>query len=370
MSEQVTLRERIETVANAEADGERLVSAAVPADGSLGEMRERVQEDYAEAEYLNEREEVSKPLKRAIDEVKGVLNEYDETPENGLAVYAGVVDGELTTHVLDDLPDPVTETTYGYDNTFDTAPIEPSVPGTDTYGLLVVAREEAVLGRYDGTDVEVVETVESDVPSKQAAEGRNEDRFEGRSEERREEFFDAVGEAAERTFLGSPSEETGDADPVREPTVAGLVLGGSEVMVETFRDGEHLPDPLADGLMGPFTVEYAAEPGLRQLVDSAQADGAFDDGGAHETLERFFEALDGDEPAVGGPDDVERALEHDAVETLVLVDSRPPAEVQSFEERAAEIGAESVIVSADLERAERLREAFGGVGAILRFPLD
>jgi peptide chain release factor subunit 1 len=175
-----------------------------------------------------------------------------------------------------------------------------------------VTREEAMLGRYDGTDVEPIETVESHVPSRRAAAGRAEDRFRGRSEERRTEFFDAV----------------------------------------------------AERLVGPFPAEYAAEPGLRRLVDEAADAGTFGDDDAREALGRFLEALNGEAPAVGGRAAVERALEHDAVETLLLSDSLPPAEARPLEERAAASGADRVVVPGGLERAERLRDSFDGTAAL------
>lgn len=372
MSDERTLSERIETVEGAEAEGEQLVSVAVPPDESVGGMLERVEEDHAEAEYLDVREEVQNPLKRALEETRRVLNDYEETPENGLAVYVGVVGGDLVTEVFDSLPDPVAETTYGYANEFDATPLGPSTSGTDTHGLVVVARESAVLGRYDGETIEHVETVESDVPSKQAAEGRNEDRFQGRSEERREEFFDEVGDAVARLGFESVSVDGDASDPSsRDLAVAGLVVGGSEVVVDQFHDGSHLPEGLADEVVGPFQVEYSSEAGLRQLVDAAKAEGALDSTDAREAVDRFFDALaDDSEPAVGGREDVDEALEYEVVDTLLLAESLPAEDVQRLEERAGEQGGTAVVVPADLDRAERLRESFDGVGAVLRVPIE
>lgn len=369
MSDETSLSERIEAVSAAEADGEQLVSVAVQPDDSLEATRQRIEADHAEAEYLDVREEMRQPLKRAIEEAKRVLHQYDETPANGLAVYVGVVGGDFVTYVFDELPDPVASSTYGYANEFDTDPIAPSVPGTDTYGLLVVTREEAVLGRYDGTNIATVETVSTDVPSKQAAEERNEDRFQGRSEERRKEFFEEIGDAVERAFLAGPLELEEPEEGGREPTVSGLLLGGSEVVVERFRNDDPLPDPLADSLAGPFDVEYASEPGLRQLVDAAEAAGDLDETDARDSLDRFLHALDEGDPAVGGREDVERALEYDAVDTLLLLDSLPPEDAQELEERALESGADTVVVPEDIERADQLRVAFDGLGALLRYPI-
>jgi peptide chain release factor 1 len=360
MSDTSDISERIESVATTSADGEQLVSVAVSTDEPIGEKRRAVREDVAEAEYLNVHEEVRKPLRRAVEAVKDSLDEYEETPENGLAVYAGVVGTDLVTYVFDDLPNPIRTGTYEYANEFDTTPLAANTEGTDTHGLLIVARESAVVATYDGEAIETLETVESDVPSKQAAEGRKEDRFQGRSEERAKEFFAAVGTAAERAFLKTGTD-------TREPAVEGVILGGSEVMGERFLDEDVLPEPLDDEIVGPFTVEYASETGLRRLVDEASAADAFDDTEARETLDRLFDALDGDEPAVGGLDDVERALEHDAVETLVVADSVRPSVAQSLQKRTEEADGDCVVVPSDFERAERLEEAFDGVGALLRF---
>ncbi|SFL12368.1 peptide chain release factor 1 [Halogranum rubrum] len=376
MSTQQSLSEDIETVANAEANDDQLVTVAIAPDESLEAVRGRVEEDHAEAEYLNEREEVQKPLKQAMEETRRILHDYEETPENGLVAYAGVVDGDLVTKVFDDLPDPVTETTYGYANEFDTAPLEASTSGTDTYGLVVVARENAVVGRYDGETIERIETIESDVPSKQAAEGGKEDRFEGRSQERKAEFFDSVGESLERAFL-NPT--TGESDPDTDTdapahgdvSVAGLLVGGSEVTVEQFENGGHLPERLADATLGTFNVEYSSETGLRQLVDAAEDAGALDGSDARETLDRFFQALaDDDESAVGGREDVDEALEYGAVETLLLADSLPAEDVQTLRARVEEEGGTCVVVPESLDRSERLQEAFDGVGALLRFDVE
>jgi peptide chain release factor 1 len=372
VSDDNTLTERIEAVANAEAEDDQLVTVAIPPGEPIETMRERVQEEHAEAEYLNEREEVRKPLKQALEETRRILRDYEETPDHGLVVYVGEVGGDFVTEVFDDLPDPVGGTTFRYANEFDVTPLGPSTSGTNTYGLVVVARESAALGRYDGETIEHVDTVESQVPSKQAAEGGDESRFEGRSQERMEEFFERVGDAVAREFAESPPVDSNPAgSSVSEPGVAGLLVGGSEVVAERFHEGDHLPEPLSGAVSGPFDVEYASESGLRQLVDAAEATDALDVTEARDALERFFDALgDDDRAATGGREEVDEALEYGAVETLLLAESLPAEEVQTLRARAEEKEAGCVVVPEDLDRAERLEEAFDGVGALLRFPVE
>jgi peptide chain release factor 1 len=369
MSETTQTSDRIEAVSETTADGEQLVSVAVPPTESVREMRQLVEQDHAEAEYLDAREEVRRPLERALEETRRTLHEYDETPENGLAVYTGVVEGDLVQYVFDDLADEVTTLTYGYANEFDVSPLEPATESVATYGLLVVTRERATLGRYDGRTIERVETLESDVPSKQAADGRKEDTFHGRSEERTAEFFEAVGEAADRAFVTGPARDTDDDTDSTEATVERLLLGGSEVVADSFADGDYLPAPLADRTTGPLDIEYAEGPGLRQLVDAAEDADAIAATEARAALTRLFDALENDDPAVAGREDVEQALEYEAVETLLLADSLSAATAEELEAAASEQGG-STVVPSDLERTAQLKDAFDGVAALLRHPIE
>lgn len=361
-------RGRIEAVDTATADTDRLLTVAVPATAPLGETLERVEADHAEANYLDTDETTQTYVEDALEEIRRILHDYERTPENGLVVYAGVVDSDLRTYVFDDLAEPVTESVYERSNEFDTSPLDVRVAPTadaPTHGLLIVTRESAVLGRYDAETVELVDEVTSDVPSKQAAEGRSEDRFQGRSDERADEFFDAVGTAAERVFLEDAG--TGSDDP--DAGIDRLVLGGSEVMVERFEDGDHLPDRLADRVAGPFEVAYASEQGLRELVEAAEDVDALDVGEARETLDTFFADLDGDDPAVYGHEDTAEAVDNGAAETVLLADSLDAADAQILARQAAETGADTVVVPTGYDRGERFAEGFDGVGAILRHPV-
>lgn len=63
-------------------------------------------------------------------------------------------------------------------------------------------------------------------------------------------------------------------------------------------------------------------------------------------------------------------LEFEAVGTMLLPAGLDPEESRALEERAEEIGADVVVVPEDVERGGQFREAFGGVGAFPRFPIE
>lgn len=377
---------RVAAVGDASAADECLISVAVPPDEAVADVRERVEKDRAEAALLGE---VADERLEALERARRRLAAFDATPEHGLAVYAGVLDGDLRDYVFADPPDPITDRVYARGTEFETDPL--GVPGRDrgTWGLLVVERGEAAVGRYDGAAaagaeaVTVATTVEATLPGKTRVDGRS----AAGGTEQVADFFDEVAEAARRVFLagGADPALAGDADAEvpgdagRETDVEGLLLGGTEATVERFREGEHLDPRLVDAVAGTYVAAYASVQGLRRVVEAARADGGplAADAEAREALSAFLDELgdDGDgngsgERVVYGLKATDEALTYDAVETLLVSTDRPAGERRDLRERVREQGGECVVVPADFPDGERFAEGFDGVGALLRFPIE
>jgi peptide chain release factor subunit 1 len=352
-------RDRIERVDAAESGDTDLLTLAVPPDRSLGSVREEIEEDHAEAEYLDA-DHASQGDRDALERARRVLLDYDALPENGLVVYAGDVDGETVSHVFDDLPHLVAEWTYEFDNEFDTDPLQGATTPQATDGLVVVERGGAVLGRLVGDDLTVEEELESQVMGKTRAGGQSAARFERERERQKAEFFDEVAGEAKRAFLGD--------DPVDR-----LLIGGTTVTAEAFVEGDYLDHCLQQRIEGgTFPVEYASEQGLRQLVARAEEELLDpEQQAARDAVEEFYTALKEDGQAVVyGRDVTEEALEFGAVETLLVAGSLPVETVTELEEAAAAEGGETAVVSTDFQGGQRFEQAFGGVGALLRFPIE
>ncbi|WP_339102439.1 Vms1/Ankzf1 family peptidyl-tRNA hydrolase [Haloterrigena salinisoli] len=351
------LHDRLDRLSSASADRDILVSLAVPPEETIGEARQPVETDYAEASQLDE-QSFPRPLTDALETVRSELNEYDEIPENGLAIYAGVPDGDLVSVVFDDLPVPIDDSIYCHANEFDLEPLEEVTEPESTHGLLVVERGGAALGVLDDEGVEPLESFESEVPGKSSAGGQSAERFERDRERRKREFFDEVADRAERTFLGD--------DPVD-----GVLLGGTTGTVETFRDEADLDHRLEDRIVGEFAVEYATRQGLEQLAAKGQeAIDERDRDDAREALGEFFDRVGGDDPVAYGREEVDDALEFDAVETLLLSTGLDGERLQELGDRTERQGGETVVVPDDFPDGNRFAEAFDGVGALLRFPID
>lgn len=380
-TDDTTRRERIEHVSNIDSDDDNLVTLAVPPERDLGTVQEEIEEEHAEAEYLDGA--TSKPVQQALEDVRRVLQDYDATPDDGLVVYADGREGETT--VFDDPSTPVEEFVYVRSNEFDTEPLTTVGSPSPVYGLVVVEQGEAAFGRFTDGEVRSVETLDNEGARNTRATSDSDERFERDRNQLKTEFFEAVADRAERAFLEGGGEESDGSDAAEsagdapEPTVDALAVGGSSVTVEQFLDGDYLDHRLRDRTVeGDFAVEDASEEGLRQLAEKAEEElTAAEREELEAALDRFFAGLEADDPEESevsavtyGLEAVDEALEYDAVETALVSTELDDETASEIERRASEAGGKCLVVPTTVERGEEFAGEFGGVGAVLRFPIE
>ena len=100
------LRDRINQLAAYRGEGTELITIVVPPDKSLRTVRERITREYAQAANIKS-DQTRTHVQDALGRIRCLLDAYEETPPNGLVIYAGVVDGELQDAVFDNLDIPV-----------------------------------------------------------------------------------------------------------------------------------------------------------------------------------------------------------------------------------------------------------------------
>jgi len=357
-------RDRIRQLASKEGAGTELVSVTVPAGDSLAATRQRVAREHAGAENIQSKRTRTR-VRRALQRIQRLLRPYEGTPDSGLAVYAGVVDGDLVSTVFDDLPEPLTEGIYCCDDRFDLDPVRAAVTPGDTFGLVAVERGRAAVGRLVGDRVVPYRAFESQVMGSSRAGGQSAKRFERERTRQAHEFFEEVAATAEAAFLGDTT-----ADSEENETVTGVVVGGSMGTAREFVDGDYLDHRLRERLLGTYGLEYATEQGLDALVDAAE-DELLDaeQRAVREHVDEFFARLRGDDPVVYGLDEVLQAAEYGAVDSALVAATVEADTRDCIETAVVEQGGDVLVIPDDSNRGERFGETFG-VGALLRFPVN
>lgn len=160
--------------------------------------------------------------------------------------------------MFDDPPEPVQKSVYVSSNKFSTDPLETVANSLATYGLIVIEQGQAALGKLTGDRTELVQEFHSQVRGKHSTDEQSQDQYERERKRQKREFFETVAEEATHEFLSD--------DPVD-----GLLIGGTTVTVDEFRQGDYLDYRLQERTIGgSFTIEYASEQGLREFIEKAK----------------------------------------------------------------------------------------------------
>lgn len=157
----MSFRATIDELSEVAGQGTRLVSLYLPPDKSLQSIVNRLRSEHAEAEQIKSKH-TRKGVQRAITIALNELTKYSETPESGVAIFAGVDKEDREWDKTIEPPEPITSFEYRCDSEFYIEPLEHIFHDDTTIGLVIVERRAATLGRLVGDQIEHVVDMESD----------------------------------------------------------------------------------------------------------------------------------------------------------------------------------------------------------------
>lgn len=276
-----------------------------------------------------------------------------QTPDNGVAIFCGVVDGETVKYVVDDPPNEIPENRYVCSNEFETDPLIAAIDTSDEYIVVVIERGKACIGKKKGNLITIIDNIDSHVMGKTKAGGQSADRFRRRREKQKSNFFRKVIKEIRTLALRS--------------SVEGVIVAGTNITVDEFMKMDH-DHRVEEKMLGPYNVSYASKSGVEQAVSKAQNDIQEEEvKEQREILDRFFNGLT-ENDVVYGIEETEQAIEWKAVDTLIVSEDVDTPDY--YIRTAEEIGADVRMVSSGFEKAEIFRSEFEGVGAILHYPIN
>jgi peptide chain release factor subunit 1 len=386
-----------------------LISLYVPPGKQISDVMGYLRNEYAQSSNIKSRT-TRKNVMWAIESLMGRVRAFKEPPPHGVAFFVGskavgADKSEPVTFIVEP-PEPLGTYLYRCDSTFFLDPLQSMVHEPDLWGLIVLDRAEVTLGFLRGKRVEVMRNRQSQVPSKHGRGGQSAHRFERMIEHAAHEFFVKVAEMSSELFL-----------PKREQ-LRGILLGGPGATKEFFYKEGFLHYELQQKVVTPlFDTGYTDEHGLKELVEKAtQTLHGLEVTEEKRLVQRLLGEIRKAETGLAayGERDVAHALELGAVDVLLVSDglrrhlvtvrcascqhefrqsysdedagaatARPCPNcgatalsevgredyVESLFRRAVDSGAQPRLVSTESEEGEMLLRAFGGVAAILRYPL-
>ena len=383
-----------------------LVSVYIPGNYNLNEIINFLTSERSEADNIKSKT-TRKNVQAALEKIQRRLREVKENPKNGVALFCGNIselEGKTDLRMWEIVPPvPIKSRIYRCDKTFVLEPLREMVQERKIYGLISIDRQEGTVAYLKGKSIEIIKSLESNVPGKIKAGGQSQQRFARIREGLYETFLTQIAEIAKTAFL----------DKLRSGDILGIIVGGpgfaKEDLVEEYLHGE-----LKEKVLARISTNYAGEDGLNELLYKIK-DVLTDSEISQEKnlMEEFFENLKkGNGKSTYGLLQVIHALEMGAVEKLlisesleysvikfkcgncghVIVDYIKKEEVENLKNKTCpKCGSEAVIVeeenlvefleekceetnskfhliSTETQEGKQL-EKMGGIAAILRYKL-
>lgn len=339
-----------------------MLSLYVPPGRPISEVVNLLRQELAITENIKlkkTREAVQWALSAAIDR----LTMIRQVPKNGLAVFCGInEDTEDNIAIVLSPPDPVPVFFYRTDKEFHTEFLEPMVEEQDVYGIIIIERDEATIGLLKPSGVQVLDEIEWYIPGKHHKGGQSQRRFDRIIEQMVEEFYKHVAEKANNYFIPL----------IEEKKLKGVIIAGPGYAKQDFlKEAGNLDYRIRQLIIGePIDVSYQGYVGLREVVMKAKD---------LLTKHKFVEVVDtieefklhiarDDGYAIYGLQDVEKALDHGAIEKLIVCEDHP--EIDRLEKLALEKGAKFVVLPLDIDEYQWFKDTFGCIVGVARYPLN
>jgi peptide chain release factor subunit 1 len=406
------LRKTLNTLASKEGRATELITLYVPPGKQISDAINMLRDEYGTASNIKSTT-TRKNVQEAIVKVQQRLKLFREPPENGLVIFCGAIpqngagSERIETYVIVP-PEPIRVYLYRCDSRFHTEHLQELLREKETYGILLVDSSETTIATLQGKRLEIVREFTSGVPGKTRAGGQSARRYERLREMRLQEYFTRVGEHANEIFL-----------PIEN--LKGLILAGPGPTKYDFEKGEYLNYMLKNKIIDTIDTAYVEEQGVKEVVEKApeimRKVRYIEE---RQIVQQFLYEVGHDTGMITyGEAEVRKALEAGAVRTLLISEnidllrvtvkcsacgyqeqhtiksqtltsfeqglagkpcpkcqapSLAVAEKQDIIDDLAQIAeytnADVEIISGETEEGQMLKNAFGGIAAILRFKMQ
>ena len=408
------LRKMINSLASKEGSHTELITIYVPPGKQISDALNLLRDEYGTASNIKSNV-TRKNVLDAIVKAQQKLKLFKDPGEKGLVIFTGALPQEgggpgterMESYVIVP-PEPIKIFLYRCDSRFHTEHLQEMLREKETYGILLVDASEATIATLQGKRLEIIREMHSGVAGKTRAGGQSARRYERLRDMQLNEYFTRVGKHADDIFL-----------PIE--TLKGIIVGGPGPTKYDFEKGDYLNYQLKNKIIDTVDTAYVEEQGVKEVVDKApeimRKVRYIEE---KEIMQKFLYEVGHDTGMITyGEAEVRRLLQAGAVRMLIMSESLDlvrvtvkcsacgyeeqhtvkAQEVGSFEKslvgkpcpkcaapsltivdkkdviddlgELAELAKTDVeIVSGETEEGQMLKNAFGGIAAMLRFKVQ
>jgi peptide chain release factor subunit 1 len=250
------LRKRIAWLSNKEGRRNEFISLYIPSTASVDNIIRNLKNKYKfkiiQDEHVNNR--VQGVIKNTVQHLK----DRKEIPENGLAIFVGIMvedNQEKEVLVLEEIvpPEPLVTYVFKISNHFHLEPLREMLRNPRIAGFIALDSKEASFGLLNGELFKVVENITSGIAGKSGKGGQSQRRYERERDMELSFFFHRVAGHATEEFLENHK-------------IMALIVGGPGTTKTNFVNGDYLHYELKDALLSIYDTQTAGKEGLNELL--------------------------------------------------------------------------------------------------------
>lgn len=408
------LKKTLNTLANKQGSHTELITIYVPPDKQISDALNLLRNEYGTASNIKSNV-TRKNVLDAIVKAQQKLKLFKDPGEMGLVIFTGALPQEgggpgterMESYVIVP-PEPIRIFLYRCDSRFHTEHLQEMLREKEAYGILLVDASNATIATLQGKHLQIVMEMHSGVTGKTRAGGQSARRYERLRDMQLNEYFNRVGGHANEVFL-----------PIEN--LKGIILGGPGPTKYDFQKGEYLNYQLKNKILEVVDTAYVEEQGVKEVVEKApeimRKVRYIEE---KQIMQKFLYEVGHDTGLITyGEADARRLLQSGAVRTLLisedldLVRATVKCSACNFQEEHTVKGKEMAefeqgligkpcasckapsltvvdkkdvvddlaelaqlsntdveVISGETEEGQMLRNAFGGIAAILRFKIQ
>ena len=307
------LRKILDTLARKEGSHTELITLYVPPGKQISDAINMLRDEYGTASNIKSTT-TRKNVQEAIVKVQQRLRLFKDPGEKGIVIFCGAIPQEgggpgserMETYVITP-PDPIKIYLYRCDSRFHTEHLQEMLREKETFGILLIDASDATIATLQGKRMEIVRQMYSGVAGKTRAGGQSARRYERLRDMQLNEYFTRVGKHANDAFL-----------PI--DNLKGIILAGPGPTKYDFEKGEYINYQLKNKIIDVIDTAYVEEQGVKEVVDKApeimRKVRYIEE---KQILQQFLYEIGHDTGLVTyGEAEVRSALESGAVKTLLL----------------------------------------------------
>ncbi|MDR0797993.1 MAG: peptide chain release factor aRF-1 [Nitrososphaerota archaeon] len=255
-------RKAINTLATKEGSHTELITIYVPPGKQISDALNLLREEYGTATNIKSNV-TRKNVLDAIVKAQQKLKLFKDPGEKGLVIFCGALPQEGAGPGTERMeswviipPEPIRIFLYRCDSRFHTEHLQEMLREKETYGILLIDASNATVATLTGKHMNIVREMTSGVAGKTRAGGQSARRYERLREMQLNEYFARVGGHADEILL-----------PIEN--LKGVILGGPGPTKYDFQKGDYLNYQLKNKILDVVDTAYVEEQGVKEVVEKA-----------------------------------------------------------------------------------------------------